>query len=52
MFYATVGHSEDVETESALKEVIAQCRKELDGREAKARLLRVLRVRRVGSCRR
>jgi len=39
LFFATVGHSEDVDTESALEEVIAQCKRDLNGRQVNAGLL-------------
>lgn len=39
MFFAAIGHSEDVDTESALGEVLEQCRETLAGRTPKAGLL-------------
>jgi len=39
MFFAALGHSEDVDTVSALEEVIEQCQEALGGREPKAGLL-------------
>lgn len=39
MLYAAIGHSEDVDTESALEEVLEQCRESIAGREPTAGLL-------------
>ena len=39
MFQATVGHSDDVDTEDAVREILDQCNEELRGRQAKGGIL-------------